>query len=64
MLTGDACNLRKSMDEMRLPDHAHDEELYRQSLQSLRTLRDQGAKVFYGHDPGFWATLERPYGAG
>lgn len=56
VLTGDACNLRKSMDEMRLPDHAHDEELYRQSLRTLRTLRalrDQGATVFYGHDPEF-----------
>jgi glyoxylase-like metal-dependent hydrolase (beta-lactamase superfamily II) len=58
VLTGDACNLRRSMDEMRLPDHAHDEELYRQSLHTLRTLRDQGANVFYGHDPAFWATLE------
>ncbi|WP_173008234.1 N-acyl homoserine lactonase family protein [Mycolicibacterium sp. P1-18] len=64
VLTGDACNLRRSMDEMRLPDHAHDEELYRRSLGTLRTLRDEGASVFYGHDPDFWATLDRPSEAG
>jgi glyoxylase-like metal-dependent hydrolase (beta-lactamase superfamily II) len=57
VLTGDACNLARSMDEMRLPDHADDDELYRRSLQALRRLRDRGATVFYGHDPGFWSTL-------
>ncbi|MCV7419066.1 N-acyl homoserine lactonase family protein [Mycobacterium yunnanensis] len=64
VLTGDACNLKQSMDEMRLPDHAHDDALYRQSLQTLRSLRDQGASVFYGHDPVFWATLNPSSEAG
>ncbi|MEN4478764.1 N-acyl homoserine lactonase family protein [Mycolicibacterium cosmeticum] len=64
VLTGDACNLKRSMDEMLLPDHAHDEEQYRQSLRALRILRDRGAEVFYGHDPGFWATLEHRSEAG
>jgi hypothetical protein len=25
------------------------------SLLSLRRLRDAGARIFYGHDPEFWA---------
>ena len=27
------------------------------SLRHLRALRDAGARLFYGHDPEFWATV-------
>ena len=42
---------------MRLPDHCFDAEQYRATLQMLRTLRSDGAHIFYGHDPEFWAAV-------
>ena len=59
VLTGDACNMRRAMDEMRLPDHADDLAEYRRSLRLLRGLRDGGAVVLHGHDPQLWATIRQ-----
>jgi N-acyl homoserine lactone hydrolase len=57
VLTGDACYLRRTLEEMHLPSVVHDEDAMRRSLQRLRTLRDAGARIFYGHDPEFWETV-------
>jgi len=57
VLTGDACYLRRTLDELRLPNLAADPEQMLASLQRLRALRDAGARIFYGHDPDFWATV-------
>ena len=57
VLTGDACYLRRTLEELHLPSVVYDEEGMRQSLQRLRALRDAGARIFYGHDPEFWATV-------
>jgi N-acyl homoserine lactone hydrolase len=57
VLTGDACNMRRAMDELRLPDHAHDLGEYERSLLLLRDLRTRGAVVLFGHDPEFWNTI-------
>lgn len=55
VLTGDACYLRRTLEEMHLPSIVHDEEGMRRSLLALRALRDAGARIFYGHDPEFWS---------
>jgi glyoxylase-like metal-dependent hydrolase (beta-lactamase superfamily II) len=55
VLTGDACYLRRTLEELRLPRIYHDREEMMRSLLSLRRLRDAGARIFYGHDPEFWA---------
>jgi len=55
VLTADACYLRRTLEEMHLPSIVYDEEGMRRSLHALRALRDGGARLFYGHDPEFWA---------
>ena len=57
VLTGDACYLRRTMEELVLPGIFHDREQMMESLLRLRALRDRGARIFYGHDPDFWATV-------
>jgi N-acyl homoserine lactone hydrolase len=57
VLTGDACYLRRTLEAMHLPSVVFDEEGMRQSLRMLRALRDGGARIFYGHDPEFWAAV-------
>lgn len=57
LLAADCCNLRKSLDEMRLPDHVHDAAAYRATLDKLRGLREQGVHIFFGHDPDDWSQV-------
>ncbi len=59
VLAGDACYLRRSLDELRLPleNVVFDAEAMRASMLRLRALRDAGAAIFYGHDPEFWRTI-------
>lgn len=57
VLAGDCCNFRRSLDEMRLPEQVYNADHYRGSLARLSELRRAGAKIFYGHDPDFWATV-------
>ena len=54
VLTGDACYLRRTLDEMHLPAVVDDPDAMRRSLERLRALRDAGAMLIYGHDPGEW----------
>jgi glyoxylase-like metal-dependent hydrolase (beta-lactamase superfamily II) len=57
VLAADACYLRQTLEALHLPAVAHDKKAMRASLAHLRTLRDGGARIFYGHDPEFWATV-------
>ena len=59
VLCGDACYLRQTIEEMRLPARGgiHDEQAMRASLEKLRALQKAGAKLMYGHDPDFWADI-------
>lgn len=57
VLTGDACYLRRTLDELRLPSIVHDEAAMLRSLHALRALQAAGARIFYGHDPEFWDTV-------
>jgi glyoxylase-like metal-dependent hydrolase (beta-lactamase superfamily II) len=54
ILAADCCNMKASLDEMKLPDHIHDREAALATLRHLRDLREGGARIFYGHDPEFW----------
>jgi glyoxylase-like metal-dependent hydrolase (beta-lactamase superfamily II) len=55
VLTADACYLRRTLDELRLPTVVHDREGMLAALHRLRALRDAGARLVYGHDPECWA---------
>jgi glyoxylase-like metal-dependent hydrolase (beta-lactamase superfamily II) len=57
VLAADCCNLRRQLDEMRLPDHYHDREAYMTTLQRLAEIRGGGARIFFGHDPDFWSAM-------
>ena len=57
VLAADCCNLRRSLDEMRLPDHVHNADDYRRTLETLRGIRAGGTPIFYGHDPEFWSAV-------
>ena len=41
----------------RLPRFAFDKEAMRTSLDRLATLEQAGARIFFGHDPDFWAAV-------
>jgi N-acyl homoserine lactone hydrolase len=57
VLTGDACYLRRTLDEMRLPSIVADRDQMLASLRRLRAMREGGDRVVYGHDPEFWKTV-------
>ncbi len=57
VLAADACYLRRTLDELHLPPIVSDPDAMRASLHRLRALQVAGARIFYGHDPEFWATL-------
>ncbi len=56
----DACYTRENMDRDVLPTILWDAAVMRDSLATLRKLRDgAGATMFYGHDPEQWAATPR-----
>ncbi|MDX8356420.1 N-acyl homoserine lactonase family protein [Sphingopyxis terrae] len=57
VLAADCCNLRRSLDELRLPDHCFDVDQYLATLKILRERERRGERIFFGHDPDFWAEV-------
>lgn len=57
VLCGDACYLRRALDELHLPDFSWDPEQQLASLHALAALEAAGAQLFFGHDPAQWSSL-------
>lgn len=57
LLAADACYLRRTLESLHLPPIAFDPDAMRRSLLDLRELRARGTRIFFGHDPEFWASL-------
>ena len=57
VLAADACYLRRTLEELHLPAVVHDREAAREALRGLRRLAAAGARIFFGHDPDFWADV-------
>jgi glyoxylase-like metal-dependent hydrolase (beta-lactamase superfamily II) len=57
VLAGDACNLRRALDDMWLPPKAHDLDAYRSSLEWFAQRRTAGDQVFFSHDANFWRSV-------
>jgi glyoxylase-like metal-dependent hydrolase (beta-lactamase superfamily II) len=55
VLCADACYLRRTLEDLHLPPFAADADEMRGSLARLRALQAAGARLFFGHDPEFWA---------
>ena len=57
VLAADACYLWQTLEALHLPAIVYDRAAMLTALHRLRALRDAGARIFYGHDPEFWATV-------
>lgn len=57
VLAADACYFRKTIEDLHLPGLVFDRAKMIDSLFVLRKLRSAGARIFYGHDPSFWAQV-------
>ena len=57
VLAADSCYFCQTLRERRLPRFAHDKDQMRASLDRLAALEQQGARIFFGHDPEFWAKV-------
>jgi N-acyl homoserine lactone hydrolase len=57
VMTGDACYLRRTLNEMHLPGAKFDAAQMIDSLKRLRAMRDRGAMIITGHDPEMWETV-------
>lgn len=57
VLAADACYFCQTLRERRLPHFAYDKEQMLASLDRLEALEKAGARIFFGHDPEFWATV-------
>ena len=54
VLTGDACYLRRTLEELHMPGVLFDREDAIASLHRLRALQSRRAQIVYGHDPELW----------
>jgi len=57
VLAGDACYLRRTLEELHLPLVVHDREAMIASIHRLRSLQERGARIFFGHDSEFWRSV-------
>jgi len=57
LLTGDACYLRETLENLRLPRVVYDRDEMLKSLQAIKALQARGVRIFYGHDAQFWRTV-------
>jgi glyoxylase-like metal-dependent hydrolase (beta-lactamase superfamily II) len=57
VLCGDACYLRRSLDDLHLPGVVADRDAALRALHWFRDMQAQGHRIMYGHDPDFWCDI-------
>ena len=57
MLAADSCYFCRTLRERRLPRFVDDRDAMLASLDRLAAFEARGARIFFGHDPEFWATV-------
>ena len=57
VLAADSCYFCRTLRERRVPRFVHDREAMLASLDRLAALEAKGARIFFGHDAEFWATV-------
>lgn len=57
VLCGDACYLRRSLEDLHLPGIVHDREHAMKSLHWFRDMQARGHRLMFGHDPDFWTGI-------
>lgn len=63
VLTGDACYLRRTLEDRHLPSVVYDEAAMLASLDRLAALEQRGVTLYFGHDPEFWHTIDPDAGS-
>ena len=62
ILAGDACYWREHVERERVPGVVWNPTLALHSIKRLKTLaRLTGARIFPGHDPEFWGSVQQEY---
>jgi N-acyl homoserine lactone hydrolase len=57
ILCGDACYLKKSLEDLHLPGIIADKEAALGVLNRLREMQARGSRIMYGHDLEFWKSI-------
>jgi len=57
VLAADCCYLKRTLDALHLPGSMYNREQMLQTLEGLRRMQGEGARIFYGHDPEFWTSV-------
>ena len=57
VLAADSCYFCRTLRERRLPRFVYDRDGMLAALDRLATLEAGGARIFFGHDPEFWAAV-------
>jgi N-acyl homoserine lactone hydrolase len=57
VLAADSCYFCRTLRERRLPRFAYDRDGMLAALDRLAALEASGARIFFGHDPEFWAAV-------
>ncbi|MFD6274442.1 N-acyl homoserine lactonase family protein [Streptomyces sp. NPDC060209] len=55
VLTADACYLRETLEQRRLPGIVADPDAVMATLDWFAALQEDGVQVIFGHDPDFWS---------
>ena len=58
-LTADACYMRRTLEQLHLPEILHDADQMLATLHRLRRYQAAGAHMIFGHDPESWETVPR-----
>ena len=53
----DACYLRRTLEDLHLPRYVYDRDAMLAVLRRFRDWQAAGARIFFGHDAEFWATV-------
>jgi N-acyl homoserine lactone hydrolase len=57
VLAADCCYLKQTLDTLHLPGAVYNRVQMLETLDHLRRLQGEGARIFYGHDAEFWKTV-------
>ena len=57
VLCGDACYLKRTLEELHLPGVLADRDAALAALLRFRAMQAGGARILFGHDPDFWKTI-------
>ena len=58
-LAADACYMRRTLEQLHLPEILHDSKRMLETLHELRRYQAAGARMVFGHDPVSWQALPR-----